>query len=136
MRGCLSREGGQDLSRRKESEDRAVALRLKDCSRWAERTPWCLTADEARPCCVALVLSVWPRACALPHRCSSRREGVLAWWLRVASVYARFTSLVNSWGKYYFILQTRTLRPRNSKMPPEVTAAEGQLHSTSSCQGG
>lgn len=109
-----------------------MASRLKACSRWAERAPWCLTAGEARPRCVALVLlSVLPRARARPHRCGSRREGVLAWWLRLASVHAHSTSLVNSWGRCYCILQTRTLRPRNSKTPPEVTAAEGQLHSTS-----
>lgn len=59
--------------------------------------------------------------------------GGLAWWLRVASVHALSTSVVNSWGRCHCILQTRTLRPRNSKMPPEVTAAEGQLLSTSSC---
>ena len=37
--------------------------------------------------------------------------GGLAWWLRVASVHALSTSVVNSWGRCHCILQTRTLRP-------------------------
>lgn len=106
-----------------------VASRLKACSRWAARTPGARLQVKHD-----LLCGPGPRCPRGPVRVpkvqleEGGRARVVA---RVASVRAHSTSLVNPWRRCYCVLQTRTLRPRNSKTPPEVTAAEGQLHSTS-----